>query len=44
MKALTWQGTRDVRVEHVPDPSIEQPTDVIIEVPARPRAARVARA
>jgi threonine dehydrogenase-like Zn-dependent dehydrogenase len=32
MKALTWQGTRDVKVQEVPDPSIEQPTDVIIEV------------
>ncbi|HTZ85626.1 MAG TPA: zinc-dependent alcohol dehydrogenase [Solirubrobacteraceae bacterium] len=32
MKALTWQGNRDVRVEEVPDPKIEQPTDAIIEV------------
>src|SRR3954451_19792362 len=32
MKALTWQGKRDVRVETVPDPSIEQPTDAIIRV------------
>jgi threonine dehydrogenase-like Zn-dependent dehydrogenase len=32
MKALTWHGTRDVRVTDVPDPSIEAPTDAIIEV------------
>ncbi len=32
MKALTWQGNRDVRVETVPDPVIEQPTDVLIRV------------
>lgn len=32
MRALTWQGTRDVRVETVPDPVIEEPTDAIIKV------------
>src|SRR3954470_23681080 len=32
MKALTWHGTHDVRVDSVPDPSIEQPTDAIIKV------------
>jgi len=32
MKAVTWQGRRDVRVESVPDPKIEQPTDAIVEV------------
>ena len=32
MKALTWQGTRKVSVEDVPDPRIEQPTDAVIEV------------
>ncbi len=32
MKALTWQGTHDVRVQDVPDPTIEQPTDIIIKV------------
>lgn len=32
MKALTWRGRRDVRVESVPDPVIQQPTDVIVEV------------
>ncbi|MDT5327726.1 MAG: hypothetical protein QOF25_4878 [Mycobacterium sp.] len=32
MKAVTWHGRRDVRVDTVPDPRIEQPTDAIIEV------------
>ncbi|WP_104105414.1 zinc-dependent alcohol dehydrogenase [Nocardioides sp. 616] len=32
MKAVTWHGTRDIRVEEVPDPVIEQPTDAIIKV------------
>ncbi|MET7683372.1 zinc-dependent alcohol dehydrogenase [Streptomyces sp. NPDC005423] len=32
MRALTWQGRRDVRVETVPDPAIEQPDDVIVRV------------
>jgi threonine dehydrogenase-like Zn-dependent dehydrogenase len=32
MKAVTWQGRRDVRVEEVPDPKIEEPTDAIIKV------------
>jgi threonine dehydrogenase-like Zn-dependent dehydrogenase len=32
MKALTWQGKRDVRVEDVPDPRIEQPTDAIVKI------------
>ena len=32
MKAVTWQGTRKVSVEEVPDPGIQQPTDAVIEV------------
>ncbi|MGQ9348137.1 zinc-dependent alcohol dehydrogenase [Mycolicibacterium gilvum] len=32
MKAVTWHGRRDVRVDTVADPKIEQPTDAIIEV------------
>ena len=32
MKAVTWQGTRDVRVDTVPDPRIENPTDAVIRV------------
>jgi threonine dehydrogenase-like Zn-dependent dehydrogenase len=32
MKAVTWHGKRDVRVDHVPDPAIEAPTDAIVRV------------
>lgn len=32
MKAVTWQGVRDIRVEEVPDPTIVEPTDAIIRV------------
>ena len=32
MRALTWQGKRDVSVETVPDPRIEQSTDAVIKV------------
>lgn len=32
MKAVTWHGKRDVRVDTVPDPAIQKPTDAIIEV------------
>jgi threonine dehydrogenase-like Zn-dependent dehydrogenase len=32
MKALTFHGRRDVRVDDVPDPVIEEPTDAIIRV------------
>ncbi|MER6180033.1 zinc-dependent alcohol dehydrogenase [Streptomyces sp. NPDC001652] len=32
MKAVTWQGKRDVRVEDVPDPGIQEPTDAVIRV------------
>ena len=32
MKAITWQGKRDVQVSDVPDPRIEKPTDAIIKV------------
>ncbi|WAJ46654.1 glutathione-dependent formaldehyde dehydrogenase [Mycobacterium sp. Aquia_216] len=32
MKAVTWHGKRDVRVETVADPLIEEPTDAIIEI------------
>ncbi|WP_320671355.1 zinc-dependent alcohol dehydrogenase [Patulibacter defluvii] len=32
MKALTWHGKRDVRIDTVPDPGIEQPTDAVIRV------------
>jgi threonine dehydrogenase-like Zn-dependent dehydrogenase len=32
MKAVTWQGKRDVRVETVPDPHIKEPTDAVVRV------------
>ena len=32
MKAVTWQGRRDVRVEEVPDPVIQEPTDAVIRI------------
>jgi threonine dehydrogenase-like Zn-dependent dehydrogenase len=32
MKALTWHGKRDVRIDDHPDPRIEDPTDAIIRV------------
>jgi threonine dehydrogenase-like Zn-dependent dehydrogenase len=32
VKALTWHGKRDVRVDSVPDPRIEEPTDAIVRV------------
>jgi threonine dehydrogenase-like Zn-dependent dehydrogenase len=32
MKAVTWQGPRDVQVIDVPDPVIQEPTDAVIRV------------
>jgi threonine dehydrogenase-like Zn-dependent dehydrogenase len=32
MRAVTWHGRADVRVETVPDPTIQEPTDVIVEI------------
>jgi threonine dehydrogenase-like Zn-dependent dehydrogenase len=32
MRAVTWHGTHDVRVDNVPDPTIQDPTDAIIRV------------
>jgi threonine dehydrogenase-like Zn-dependent dehydrogenase len=32
MRALTWQGTHDVRVDSVPDPEIVNPRDAILKV------------
>ncbi|HEY6935092.1 MAG TPA: zinc-dependent alcohol dehydrogenase [Marmoricola sp.] len=32
MRALTWHGPRDVRVDTVPDPRIEQPNDAIVRI------------
>jgi threonine dehydrogenase-like Zn-dependent dehydrogenase len=32
MKAVTWHGKRDVRVDSVPDPALKEPEDVIVKV------------
>ncbi|WP_433468779.1 zinc-dependent alcohol dehydrogenase [Spirillospora sp. CA-128828] len=32
MKAVTWHGKRDVRVDNVPDPKIKEPDDAIIRI------------
>jgi len=32
MKALAWHGAHDVRVDTVPDPKIEEPTDAVVRV------------
>jgi threonine dehydrogenase-like Zn-dependent dehydrogenase len=32
MRALTWHGKRDVRVDTVPDPAIKDPTDAIVRI------------
>ena len=32
MRAVTWHGKRDVRVDEVPDPVIQQPTDAVIRI------------
>jgi threonine dehydrogenase-like Zn-dependent dehydrogenase len=32
MRAVTWQGKRDVRVEQVPDPTIKEPNDAIVRI------------
>ena len=32
MKALVYNGPRNVAVQHVPDPAIERPTDVLVRI------------
>lgn len=32
MRALTWQGRERVRVEDVPDPRLEEPTDAVVRI------------
>lgn len=34
MKAVCWHGTGDVRIDNVPDPTIQDPKDIIIQVTA----------
>ena len=39
MRAVTWQGRRNVSVDTVPDPQIKEPTDAVIRSPAPTSAA-----
>ncbi len=32
MKAVVWHGKQDVRVDNVPDPAIQEPTDAIVRI------------
>lgn len=32
MKAVAWHGIEDVRVDNVPDPAIQEPTDAIVRI------------
>ncbi|MBW3668179.1 MAG: glutathione-dependent formaldehyde dehydrogenase [Actinobacteria bacterium] len=32
MKAVVWHGKHDVRVDEVPDPRIEEPTDAVVRI------------
>ena len=32
MKALTWHGIEDVRIDEVPDPTVQEPTDAVVRV------------
>jgi hypothetical protein len=41
MRALTWHGTHDVRVDMVDDPESLNPRDAIIRIPRRRFAARI---
>jgi len=32
MQAVVWHGTEDVRVDEVPDPTIQEPSDAIVRI------------
>ncbi len=32
MKAVVWHGREDVRVDEVPDPAIQEPTDAVVRI------------
>jgi len=34
MKAVVWHGVGDIRLDEVPDPTIQEPTDAVIEITA----------
>ena len=40
MKAAVWHGKRDVRVDTVPDPTIQEPTDAIVRITSTGCAGR----
>ena len=42
MKALTWQGKKNLRIEEVPDPRIEQPNDAVSRLTSTRSVARPA--
>lgn len=39
MRAVTWHGKNDVRVDTHPDPEIQEPTDIIIKVTSTDRTS-----
>jgi threonine dehydrogenase-like Zn-dependent dehydrogenase len=34
MKAVVWHGVGDIRLDDVPEPKIEQPTDAVVRLTA----------
>jgi threonine dehydrogenase-like Zn-dependent dehydrogenase len=32
MRAVAWHGKRDVRVDDVPEPTIQEPTDAVVRI------------
>jgi threonine dehydrogenase-like Zn-dependent dehydrogenase len=32
MKAVVWHGKRDVKVDEVPDPAVQEPTDAVVRI------------
>ncbi len=34
MQAVVWHGRKDIRVDNVPDPTIQEPTDAIVRITA----------
>jgi threonine dehydrogenase-like Zn-dependent dehydrogenase len=40
MKGLCWHGKNDVRIDNVPDPAIEEPSDIIVKVTAAASSRR----
>jgi threonine dehydrogenase-like Zn-dependent dehydrogenase len=36
MKAVVWHGVGDIRVDEVPDPTLKERTDAIVEITTSP--------